>query len=143
MKIHSDIYFKKWNCKVTPVALFLLVGLTFAMNSAWPRGMKGSLEGYEIDFLDNVIYPSLIKAGICRSIHKDCQHDFIICSSNESLSCSIYGVSDAAVIQEIMIEVVRSDIAISEFKFWRSTYRNKSLLENPLASYSNILVKSK
>lgn len=129
--------------QITPIALFLMVGLIFAMNPSWARGMKGSLEGDEINFLDNVIFPRLIKAGICKSVHKDCQRDFIICSSNESLSCSIYGVSDVAVIKEIMIEVVRSDIAISEFKFWKSTYRNKSHLENPLASYSNVLVKSK
>ena len=115
----------------------MLMLLLTISTSCWAGGMKGNLEGNELDFFYNTFYPILINANICHSAHKDCQNDYFKCGSFETLNCDIYGVTDEKVIREILIAVLNteqkdSQFRVSTFTFWRGKYHENYFWESPI-----------
>jgi len=100
--------------------------------------MKGNLEGNELDYVYNTFFPILIKANICKVAHGDCAGgDYLICSSHETLSCKVYGISDEKVIKEILLSMLNSGLKVSSFTFYRSRYHEGSIWERPILSFTD------
>jgi hypothetical protein len=98
--------------------------------------MKGNLDEEELNFIQHVFYPILIKSNLCVSATGDCVgHDYIKCSSHDSLACEVYGIANEKVIREIFLAVLSSELNVSSFTFWRSRYHETSLFEKPLLKF--------
>ena len=117
------------------VAILLLILMLVSASSGWTKGMKGTLEKDELDFVNNTFIPILIRSHICIRADGDCLHYYIICASHESLSCDVYGIADEKVIKEILSAVIYSGLNVSSFTFWRSKYHQTTLREKPPLQY--------
>src|SRR5665647_441002 len=93
----------------------LTITLSFVcVSQSLAVGMKGTLTGDEIDYIDNAFYPILIKAHICKEAHKDCSGKYIFCSdSDEALACNVYGITDDKVVRELFMSMLNSGLKVS------------------------------
>ena len=89
----------------------------------------------EIDYFLNVFNPILIKAHICTQVRGDCENDYVICDSEETLSCQVYGITDEKVIRELFMSMLNSGLNVSHFTFYRSRYHEGSIFEKPLLEF--------
>ena len=98
-------------------------------------GGKGNLNGNELDYLDNIFFPILVKAHICKEANKDCVlGEYIFCNSTETLSCRVYGITDEKVIKELFMSMLNSGLNVSSWTFYRKKYGEISL-ERPLLEF--------
>ena len=112
-------------------AALLIVVFFFASNS-WA---KGPLDSDVAEFSKNILTPILVREGLCTS-RQDCRDkEYFFCISWETISCNVFGITDKKLIKEIFIAMLNSELKIRNFDFWRSTYREKSILEKPLLRY--------
>jgi hypothetical protein len=140
---------KKGNMKnkITKTLLFLMMALPLLYtNSSWALS-KGALTRDELDYLDNTFTPILIKAHICTEVHKDCdgkpgEPGYVYCDSEETLSCSVYGITDEKVINELFMSMLNSGLNVSSWTFYRSKYHESTFFEKPLLKYENNTFKS-
>jgi hypothetical protein len=117
--------------------LLVFMLLISAISPCCAKGMKGNLEGNELDYIYNTFAPLLIKANICKVAHGDCQNDYIICGSFETLSCRVYGITDEKVIKEIFLSMLNSGLKVSSLTFYRSRYHEGSIFERAILSYTD------
>lgn len=135
--------FKRTNkTKLPPLAvlqpcrlLAALLVLPLIQSLAVAKGMKGNLEKEELYFFNNHFTPILIKYHVCTKPEGDCNSDYIICSSRNSLSCDIYGIKDETAVKELFMAVMNSKLNVSRITFWRSKYHETSFFENPLLNF--------
>ena len=109
----------------------------FAMNSCWAKGMKGNLEGNEINYFNTTFTSILIKANICKKAGADCENYFVICGSFETLACTVYGITDEKVIKELFISMLNSGLRFSSITFYRSRYHKVSIFERPILDFTD------
>lgn len=114
-----------------------VIALLLCMGSASAGGLKGNLEPNELAWIQNTFIPILKKSDLCTNAQGDCRVDHIICTSRETLSCDVYGISDKNIINEIFAAMLNSGLNVSSFNFWKSRYHQTSLFERPLLEYSN------
>lgn len=115
--------------------LALSAFLLFSATSCWALS-KGALTDKEIAYLDNTFFPILVKAHICKQANGDCiSGQYIICGSDETLSCSVFGITDEKVIKEIFMSMLNSGLKVSSFNFHRSKYHEGSFFEEPLLEF--------
>jgi hypothetical protein len=133
----------------TKILQFLLtIALSFVwVSQGWAEGGKGNLNGNELDYLNNTFFPILIKAHICTEVHKDCEGKpgewgYIYCNSEETLTCTIYGITDEKVINELFMSMLNSGLNVSSWAFYRSKYHETTFFEKPLLEYENNTFKS-
>jgi hypothetical protein len=117
--------------------IVLLALVLFAARQGWAKGMKGNLEKEELDFVDQTFIPILIKSNICVKARGDCQHDYLICSSYDTLKCSVYGITDERVIKTIFLAMLNSGLTFSSITFWRSPYHKGKILEKPILRFTD------
>ena len=116
--------------------LLLLIASPFMCSSQSWALSKGALTAEELDYFYNTFTPILIKAHICNEIHKDCAGmNNVICNSEETLSCTVYGVTDGKVIKELFMSMLSSGLKVSYFAFMRSKYHEGSFFEKPLLEF--------
>lgn len=100
--------------------------------------MKGSLDEATFNFIDNNIYPILISAKMCRvpNGRDGCVgKDFLFCMQHNSLRCNMYGIDNEQVISELTQAFRDSGLRVSGVSFWRSSYKDKSIIEKPVFEY--------
>jgi hypothetical protein len=113
-------------------AAFLLTLVLFAASQSWA---KGPLDGDIADFDTHIFTPILIRSQLCSTV-KDCdKHRYLLCTSWNSLSCGVYGITDEKIIKEIFLAMLNSGLKVSHFSFWRSKYHDKSFLEKPILEF--------
>jgi len=94
------------------------------------------MTGKEIDYFENTFSPILIKAHICTRVDGDCiLGRYVICDSEDTLTCSIYGVTDEKVIRELFMSMLNSGLKVSHFTFYRSRYHEGWIFEKPLLEF--------
>lgn len=117
-----------------PIATVLL---TLMLLGASPSWAKGPLDNDVSDFSKNILSPILIREGLCNSRQNCREREYFFCVSWETISCDVYGITDEKLIKEIFLAMLNSGLKVGSFRFWNSTYREKSFFEKPLLSYIN------
>lgn len=108
----------------------------FYINASLAGNLKGNLNNKELDFFYHTAIPILVKSGICTRVTGDCQRgNYFICSSHQSLTCEVYGITNEKVIKQLFLAFLVSELQISSLKFWRSNYHETSIFEKPLLEY--------
>jgi len=127
-------YLDKENGVKNILKLALIALLLFCTCPCWALS-KGALTDKEINYFLTVFNPILIKAHICTQVRGDCEKGYVICGSNETLDCTIYGITDAKVIRELFMSMLNSGLNVSSFTFYRSKYHEGSFFEKPLLEF--------
>lgn len=112
--------------------LFLAALLLFFSSLIWA---KGPLDGDASAFIEQTLSPILIKAKLCSSVQDCVKHRYLLCTSWDSLSCGVYGITDEKVIKEIFLAMLNSGLKVSHFNFWRNKYHDKSFYEKPILEF--------
>lgn len=116
------------------VATVLLALLPFGANFGWA---KGPLDNDVSNFSQNILFPILIREGLCNSAQNCRQREYFFCVSWETISCDVYGITDEKLIKEIFLAMLKNGLKVGSFTFWHSTYREKSFFEKPLLHYND------
>jgi hypothetical protein len=124
---------RKYKAKLTaPIATVLLTLMLFGAGQSWA---KGPLDGEVADFDTHILVPILIRAQLCSSVQDCDKHRYLLCTSWDSLSCGVYGITDEKVVKEIFLGMLNSGLRVSHFNFWRSKYHEKSFFEKPILEF--------
>lgn len=116
------------------IATVLLTLMFFGTSPCWA---KGPLDNDVSNFSKEVLSPILIRARLCSSRQNCREREYFFCVSWETISCDVYGITDEKLIKEIFLAMLNSGLKVGSFRFWSSTYREKSFFEKPLLSYIN------
>jgi hypothetical protein len=98
-------------------------------------GNKGMMDEATINYFENTVDPILINAKLCQSPNDCLRRNYILCVQSNSLACDVYGISDEAVIKEIILSFQKSGLRIKRLTFWRSAHGDKSFFEKPLSQF--------
>jgi hypothetical protein len=119
----------------------LFIVLIFGCLSGCDTGgnMKGALADDELAYIENGLYPLLVKAGTCSS-PDECHNNYRkywTCFSHNALSCEIYGVTDKKMIMEILLSMINSKLRIRQVTFWRPLDDQNHFFETPLLEFTD------
>jgi len=116
----------------TSVVKVLLTLMLFCASHSWA---KGPLDGDASIFGKQILDPILIREKLCNSVQDCREREYFFCTSWESLSCHLYGITDEKIIKEIFLAMLISGLKVSHLRIWRSTHHNKSFFEKPILEF--------
>jgi len=91
------------------------------------------------EFNDIVVFPILIRDGLCLNINDCRNHEYSLATStSSSIDLSFYGIRNNKTVDAIMIEIIKSKIPIRQANFYKENHSgilNLDFFHTIIASY--------
>ncbi|MCF8183541.1 MAG: hypothetical protein K9J43_01040 [Polynucleobacter sp.] len=123
------------NRGLSPIVPIVIVLLTLTFFGASPSWAKGPLDGDASTFGKQTLSPILIREKLCTSVQDCREREYFFCTSWESISCDLYGITDEKIIKEILLAMLNSGLKASHFRFWLRSHRDKSFFDKPILEF--------